>query len=161
MEQFFFRSTVFLYFTKEVAPNIPQWIRYILEEHLQPYIAYIPCIWQISLFKASWFFRSSHPMVFLGKDVLKICSKFTGENTWRSAISIRLLRNFIEIALRHGCSPVNLLHIFRTPFLKNTSGRLLLLFQKSTCSHTVNCTIVITGNHLQSDLIFSGILCFV
>ena len=25
-----------------------------------------------------------------------------------------------------GCSPVNLLHIFRTPFLKNTSGRLLL-----------------------------------
>ena len=31
-----------------------------------------------------------------------------------------------EITLRHGCSPVNLLHIFRTPFLKNTSGRLLL-----------------------------------
>ena len=24
--------------------------------------------------------------------------------------------NFIEIALRHGCSPVNLLHIFRTSF---------------------------------------------
>ena len=35
--------------------------------------------------------------------------------------------NFIEIALRHGCSPVNLLHIFRAPFLKNTSGRLLLI----------------------------------
>ena len=34
--------------------------------------------------------------------------------------------NFIEISLRHGCSPVNLLHIFRTPFPKNTSGRLLL-----------------------------------
>ena len=33
----------------------------------------------------------------------------------------------IEIAFRHGCSPVNLLHIFRTPFPKNTSGRLLLL----------------------------------
>ena len=28
--------------------------------------------------------------------------------------------NFIEIVLRHGCSPVNLLDIFRTPFLKNT-----------------------------------------
>ena len=25
-----------------------------------------------------------------------------------------------EIALRHECSPVNLLHIFRTPFLENT-----------------------------------------
>ena len=34
--------------------------------------------------------------------------------------------NFIEITLRHGCSPVNLLHIFRTLFPKNTSGWLLL-----------------------------------
>ena len=31
-----------------------------------------------------------------------------------------------KITLRHGCSPVNLLHIFRTPFIENTSGRLLL-----------------------------------
>ena len=35
-----------------------------------------------------------------------------------------LLCNFIEITLRHGCSPVNLLYSFRTPFTKNTSGRL-------------------------------------
>ena len=34
--------------------------------------------------------------------------------------------NFIEIVLRHGCSPVNLPHIFRTTFSKNTSGWLLL-----------------------------------
>ena len=52
--------------------------------------------------------RSSHQEVFLGKGVLKICSKCTG---------------------------VNLLHIFRIPFVKNTSGRLLppktfLRFQK-------------------------------
>ena len=33
----------------------------------------------------------------------------------------------IEIAFRHGCSPVNLLYIFRTPFPKNTSGELLML----------------------------------
>ena len=54
------------------------------------------------------------------------CSKFTGEHQCRSAISIKLQNNFIEITLRHGCSPVNLLHIFRTPFLKNTSGWLLV-----------------------------------
>ena len=30
--------------------------------------------------------------------------------------------NFIEIAIWHGCSPVNWLHIFSTPFPKNTSG---------------------------------------
>ena len=37
-----------------------------------------------------------------------------------------MVANFIEIALRHGCSPVNLLHIFRTPFPRNTSGWMLL-----------------------------------
>ena len=39
----------------------------------------------------------------------------------------KVASNFIEIALRHGCSPVDLLHIFRAPFPKNTSGRLLLI----------------------------------
>ena len=29
-----------------------------------------------------------------------------------------MLWNFIEIALRHGCFPINLLHIFRTLFLR-------------------------------------------
>ena len=38
----------------------------------------------------------------------------------------KLLCNFIEITLRHACSPVDLLHIFRTPFLMNTCGWLLL-----------------------------------
>ena len=38
-------------------------------------------------------FRSSRPEVFLGKGVLKICSKFTGEH------SAEVLCNFIEISL--------------------------------------------------------------
>ena len=33
---------------------------------------------------------------------------------------------FIEITLRHGCSPVNLMHFFGTLFYKNTSGGLLV-----------------------------------
>ena len=55
-----------------------------------------------------------------------MCSKFTGEHPCRTATSIKLLCNFIKVTPRHGCSPVNLLHIFRTPFLKNTSEGLLL-----------------------------------
>ena len=70
-------------------------------------------------------FKSSLPEVFLGKGVLILCSKFTRENPCRRAISIKIQSNFIEITLRHGCSPVNLVHIFSIPFLKNTSGRLL------------------------------------
>ena len=77
-------------------------------------------------------FRSS--TVFLRKDVLKICSKFTGEHPCRSAILVKFLCSFIEITLWNGCSPVNLLHIFRTPFPKNTSQRLLLNRFKSEYS---------------------------
>ena len=59
--------------------------------------------------------RSSHPEVFLRKLLPK------------------LICNFIEITLLYGCSPVNLLHIFRAPFTKNTSGRLLLSFITNHC----------------------------
>ena len=52
-----------------------------------------------------------------------------------------------EIALRHGCSPVNLLHIFRTPFLKNTSGRLLLA---TAIYHIIPDAIL--ENKMQSDI---------
>ena len=92
-------------------------------------------------------YRSSRPEVFLGKRVLKTCSKFTGEHPCWIAISgkvvlntcskftgeypsgsafSKLQSNFIEIALWHGSSSVNLLYVFRTPFPKNNSGRLLL-----------------------------------
>ena len=64
--------------------------------------------------------------MFLGKGVPKICSDFTVEHPCRNAISIKLQSNFIEIALRHGYSPVNLRHIFGAIFPKNTSGWLLL-----------------------------------
>ena len=70
--------------------------------------------------------RSSYPEVFLVKGVLKICSIFTGVHPCQSVISIKLLCSFIEITLCHGCSPINLLHVFKTRFSKNTSGRLLL-----------------------------------
>ena len=39
-------------------------------------------------------YKSSPPEVFLGKDVLKICSKFIGELLCQSVISIKLLRNW-------------------------------------------------------------------
>ena len=58
--------------------------------------------------------------VFLGKGVLRICSKFTGEYPCRSAISIKPLSNFIEITLLHGCSPVNVLHIVEHLFLRTS-----------------------------------------
>ena len=90
----------------------------------------VQCKYQSFKIKLSYT-RNIRPKVFLRKGVLKICSKFTGEHPCGSVISTKF---FIEITPRHGCSPVNLLHIFRTPFLKNTSGRLLLVyFTWETC----------------------------
>ena len=67
-------------------------------------------------------YRSSYPKVFLGKGVLKIFVLKI------CVLKIYVLKsNFIEITLQHGCSSVNLLHVFRTPFLKNTSGQLILV----------------------------------
>ena len=76
-------------------------------------------------------YRSSLPEVLLGRGILKTCSKCTGEHPCRSAISKKLLCNFNEIALWHGCFPVNLLHILRTPFPKNISEELLLFLVKN------------------------------
>ena len=56
-----------------------------------------------------------------------------------SAISTKL--HFIEIALRHGCFPVNLMHIFRTSFPKNTSGWLLVKFDKRLIDSIITCVI--------------------
>ena len=83
-------------------------------------------IWQVQGMSQFPTDRSSRPEVFLGEDVPKICCKFTGELPCQSAISIKLLCNFIQIALRHECSFVNLLHILGIPFPKNFSGLLLL-----------------------------------
>ena len=66
-------------------------------------------------------FRSSRPDVFLVKGVPKNKQQIYRGTLLRKH-DFNLQSNFIEITLWHGCSPVNLLHIFKTPFSKNTSG---------------------------------------
>ena len=75
-------------------------------------------------------FRSSPPEVILRK-----CSENRQEIYRRTPVPkcdinkvAKLQSNLIEIALWHGWSPVNLMHIFRTPFLKNISGGMFLSF---------------------------------
>ena len=91
--------------------------------------------------------RNNRPEMFLEKFVLKICSKFTGEQPCRSAISMRLRSNWIEITLRNVCSPVYLLHIFRTPFLKNTCDG---CFWNSDKENLIICTGALRGTMLHT-----------
>ena len=56
-----------------------------------------------------------------------MCNKFKGEHPRRSVISIKLFYTLLLIiTICHGCSPVDLQHIYRAPFSKNTSRGLLL-----------------------------------
>ena len=98
--------------------------------------------------------------MFCLKGVLKICRKFTGEHPYRSAILIKLLCllcTFIEIALRHGCSPVNLLHIFKIPFPKNTSD--LVTFTEEILNGNFHflCSVH-CSNYSNERLIFLNII---
>ena len=59
----------------------------------------------------------------------KYAANLQKKHPCENVILIKLQSNFIEITFRLGCSPVSLVHIFGTPFPKNTSGRLLLIVE--------------------------------
>ena len=96
----------------------------LLRACIIPKICYIL---HISMHKFSW-----NTQMQLSRRVLcKRCSENMQQIYRRTPMQTcnlkkKLLCNFIEITPWHGCSPVYLLHIFRTSLLKNTSGRLLL-----------------------------------
>ena len=81
----------------------------------------------------------------------KMCSENMQQNMQQEKTHGEL--RFIELALWHGCSPLNLLHIHRTPFLKNTPGQLLLLY-----SHTAKSMLYfvwVKGKFNSLSLIFA------
>ena len=80
--------------------------------------------------------RSSRPEVFYEKGVLRNFTRFTGNHLCQSlffnkAAGLRpttLLNEttLLKKRLWHRCFPVNFAKFLTTPFLQNTSGRLLL-----------------------------------
>ena len=78
----------------------------------------------------------------------KVLQKHPSRSVLRKRCSENLQSNFIEITLRHGCSPVNLLYISKTPFPKSTSDRLMLVLQ-------FNYFTVRNIFHIQILVIFS------
>ena len=63
----------------------------------------------------------------------------------------KIIFSFIEITFWHGCSPVNLLHIFRTPFSKDTSEWLLLY--QSIYSTSPKCYWTLLKRMLNDQII--------
>ena len=77
----------------------------------------------ISVDKKRLLFKSFIISQFNYCPIVWMCSKFTGEHH----AEVWFQQSCKAITLRYGCSPVNLLHVFRTPFPRNTSGWLLLI----------------------------------
>ena len=71
----------------------------------------------------------------------KYAANLQEKHPYRSAISIKLLCNFIKITLRHGCSPLNLLHIFRTPLDGCFWSSLCFAWRSNTRSFVIMMTI--------------------
>ena len=73
----------------------------------------------------------------------------------------QIYSKFIEITLRHGCYPVNWLHILRQPFSMNTSGWLLLSLTTRTLNEIKKAifsrrvTIVLSGLFYPLNLLVS------
>ena len=101
-------------------------------------VSYIYCsqaIWTLflaELIKVLRWNRSIYQKQLSRGVLRKRCSKHMQQSHWRTPMLkcdfTKVARNFIEIALWHGCSSLNLLHIFRAPFSKNTFERLLLIY---------------------------------
>ena len=89
--------------------------------------------------------------VFLGKSDLKICNKFIAEHPCRGVISKKLFCNFIEITLQHGCSPVNLLHIFRTTFPKKLLDSYFSMMLKISILWLYNITFLRIRVHCNKN----------
>ena len=74
--------------------------------------------------------RSSHWRCSLRKGVLRSFLKFTGKHLCKSLLFNKVagLRpaTLLKKKLWHRCFPMNFAKFLRTPFLRNTSGRLLL-----------------------------------
>ena len=75
-------------------------------------------------------YRSSHQRCSMKKGVLRNFTKFTGKHLCQSLFFNKVagLRpaTLLKKRLWHRCFPVNFVKFLRTPFLQNTSGRLLL-----------------------------------
>ena len=76
-------------------------------------------------------------------------------------------RSLIRRTLPHGCCPINLLHIFRTSYPKNTSGRLILKLKQMICQCELYCSsieifftknVIAMSRRISTTTIFATVL---
>ena len=89
-------------------------------------------LWRIIILQL--IYRSSHQRCFVRKDVLRNFTKLTGKHLCQSLFFNKVAdlkpATSLKKRLCHRCFSVNFAKFLKTPFLQNTSGRLLLDMQE-------------------------------
>ena len=88
-------------------------------------------------------FRSSHRRCSVKKGVLRNFAKFTGKHLCQGLLFNKVAgqarpATLLKKSLWHRCFPVNFAKFLRTPFLQNTSVRLLLKFNENNFNQDIN-----------------------
>ena len=96
-------------------------------------------------------FRRRPPGGVISKEVFLTISQNPQENT---CARVSYLSNFTKKRLWHECFTVNFAKFLRTPFLQNTSGRLLVAFDLLLLLRSLSWTDVCIGetNELSDEL---------
>ena len=92
-------------------------------------------------FLKHYYFRSSHLRCSLKKVLLEISQNSLENTCARDSLLIKLHARpaaLLKKSLWYRCLLVNFAKFLRTPFLQNTSGRLLLLFPHKTAYSSNN-----------------------
>ena len=99
-------------------------------------------------------YRSSHQRCSMKKGVLRNFTKFTGKHLCQSLFfnKVAALRpaTLLKKRLWHRCFPVNFVKFLRTPFLQNTSGRLLLGLPENISKTSFDVNIFVSQINLAS-----------
>ena len=105
-------------------------------------------------------YRSSHRRWSAEKGVLTNLAKFTAKHLCQSLFFNKVAGleayNFIKKRHWHRCFPVNFAKFLRTPFLQNTSGRLIL----NVTFLTIKSHVVILFAHTKSATTVSNLITY-
>ena len=87
--------------------------------------------------------RSSHRRCFVRKGIFRNFTKFTGKHLRQSLFFNKVVgtrpATLLKKRLWHRCFPVNFAKFLITPFLQNTSGRLLLILDQKSFLSSWDC----------------------
>ena len=134
----FFRVQCFFISRKYLWPSIPQRIWYFLKEHLQPWIWYMKCIWQIFLFQTYCNFKGALTAIYLSGAVIIS----GGHLEWSKGNCVSLKQALAAIPLFKGIKLIQfnqrLFFYYKRAIVITHSFKFTVFLQNRNCSKEIS-----------------------